>query len=313
MKDAKVWYEHLWEGEKQRFRWSQDPSNSYKARQASLFHRHKPVISYDYDELDEPWHNGTVSMWEMCAGLLGHVHFTLPLTKNANGQYVPTTLNSSNAQYNPYTPSTTPNLTALESFIVQVTKDAFDVSPFYRHYGMYHLASNSAGCGDYAATKTNPVPPKSKYTFEQAIENGHGISSFYYLSGGSNIDLITNVSRRGILDGLLGKSPRHTCFCGYDYDNGQCILPSIIQDYILSNPLPPTPDMAYLKSDIVSSQRGRFFLNQNERVQRTLKAIWQPGVWPCPELDVSDHWGIVKDKDAWTISQVITILFKLTP
>ena len=65
-------------------------------------------------------HNGTVSMWETCAGLLGHVHFTLPLAKNPLGQYVPTTLTSVNSGYSPYTPSTTANLTALENFVLQV-------------------------------------------------------------------------------------------------------------------------------------------------------------------------------------------------
>lgn len=242
-------------------------------------------------------------MWEMCAGLLGHVHFTLPLVNNSRGQYVPTSLLSDTSSYSPYTPSTTPNLTALENFMVQITKDAFEVSPFYRHYGMFHLASNSAGCGDYTRqTKTNPVPSGSKYTFSQDVENGHGTASSYFLSAGSGLETFTELSRKGILNGLLGEAPRYSCFCGFEFNAGQCVLPPIILAYIQTSLRNSTPDMRYLQDIIASAQRGRFFLEQNERVQRTLKILWQPGLWPCPELDPSDHWGIVKDKDAWTRS-----------
>ena len=306
MEDPRIWYGNLWQGEKDRYIWSQNVGHAFKARQSSLFHKHKPVISYGYDELDEPWHNGTVSMWEMCTGLLGQVYFTLPLVNNSKGQFVPTTLQSSTSSYSPYLPSTTPNLTALENFMVQITKDAFELSPFYRHYGMFHLASNSAGCGDYTINmKSNPVPDGSKYTFSQSSEAGHGVNSAYYLSLGSNIQTITNFSRKGAMDGLLGEAPRHKCFCDFQFYNGMCILPSVIATYIQFMEA-NTPDMKYLKDDIVSGQKGMFFLDQNERVQRTLKILWQRGIWPCPELDPSDHWGIVKDKNAWILSQEST-------
>ena len=167
-------------------------------RESSLFHKHKPVVSYGYDELDEPMHNGTVSMWEMCAGLLGNIHFTMPLEMNSRGQYVPTTLKSSSrTAYSPYTPSNTPNLTALEDFILQISRDAFEVSPFYRHYGMFHLASDSGGCPDYAwgmqnGSSSNTVPDGSTYTFMQQAEAGHGASSSsYHLTSGSRLENFT--------------------------------------------------------------------------------------------------------------------------
>lgn len=59
---------------------------------------------------------GTVSMWESCGGLLGQVYFTLPLALNSRGQYVPTTT----PRYSPYEPSSTPNVSALEGFMLQV-------------------------------------------------------------------------------------------------------------------------------------------------------------------------------------------------
>lgn len=191
MVDADVWFRNMWQNEKDRYNWTNSEAHSFAARESSLFHKHKPVVSYGYDELGTPMHNGTVSMWEMCAGLLGHVHFTLPLEKNSRGQYVPTTLKSSSrTAYSPYTPSNTPNLTALEDFIVQISRDAFEISPFYRHYGMFHLASDSAGCPDYANTMQNSssaVPHGSTYTFLQEAEIGHGVSSSYHLTSGSRL------------------------------------------------------------------------------------------------------------------------------
>lgn len=113
------------------------------------------------------------------------------------------------------------------------------------------------------------------------------------------------ISRKGVLRGLLGAAPRHACFCGFDMIGEQCVLPANILGHILTNTLPPTADMTFLKTDIASIQGGRFFLHQNERVQRTLRQIWQPDTWNCPEMDPSDHWGIMAATQpvAWLRSQ----------
>lgn len=307
MDNPAVWFKNLHQDEKNLYEWSASSEAAFAARQSSLFHKHKPVVSYGDDELEEPFHNGTVSMWEMCAGLLGHVHFTMPLTKNAQGQYVPTTLKASSS-YSPYAPSTTPNITSLENFILQVSRDAFEISPFYRHYGMFHLPSNSAGCPDFAAqaAASNPVLNGETYTILQEVEPGHGTTTLT----GNDVQLNSiNITRRGILSGLLGAAPKHSCFCGFDMEwpsntpSPMCVLPSVIRLYIDTEDLPPTDDMAYLKNDIAGKQGGRFYLHENERVQRTLRQLWVPEIWPCPDLDVSDHWGIVRDAGAWVRSQ----------
>ena len=292
-----MWFKHLWKGEADRYVWNKSESHSFLARQASLFHKHKPVVSYGDDELDHPLHGGTVSMWEMCAGLLGHVHFTIPLIQNSKGQYVPTTLQAATSTYSPYAESETPNITALEDFMIRITRDAFSHSPFYRHYGMHHLASNSASCGEYASTINNTVPRGSQYTFAAATETGHGVAG--NLTGNFSFPMI---SKKGVLYGLLGTAARHSCFCGFDFDNGQCVLPPNILEYIIQTRLPSTADMIYLFSEIASFQKGRFFLSQNERVQRTLKVLWKP-TWQCPELEPSDQWGIIKNTSAWMQSR----------
>lgn len=123
MRDADTWFRHMDISESSRYVWSDNPANSKSARESSILHRHKPVVSYDEDELDEPMHNGTVSIWEMCAGLLGQVYFTMPLKKNVHGQYVLSTLMSeSSTAYNPYDASSTPNISALEDFILEISR-----------------------------------------------------------------------------------------------------------------------------------------------------------------------------------------------
>ena len=319
MYDADVWFRNMHKDERERYHWSKDDANSFSARESSLFHKHKPVISYGYDELDEPMHNGTVSMWEMCAGLLGHVHFTIPLAKNGRGQYVPTTLQSPTASYSPYTPSTTPTLTALENFILQVSTDAFEVSPFYRHYGMFHLPSDSAACPDFAAQAetagSQKVPRGSQYTVRQEPELGHGNSSLLNLTSSGNLDQLPPIHRKGVMYGLLGAASRYRCFCDFERvaenetntrtacDTGTCQLPGVIMQHILTHELPLTDDMEYLKTTIGSLQGGQFCMDQNEVVQRTLKYLWIAGTWPCPELDLSDQWGIVRDSSAWIQSE----------
>lgn len=123
MRDPNTWFKHMSAEAKASFDWSRDPAKAKIARDHSLLHKHKPVVSYDDDELDEPMHNGTISIWEMCAGMLGQVFFTLPLKKNSFGQYVPTTLMSdSSSSYNPFEGSSTPNVSALEDFMLEISR-----------------------------------------------------------------------------------------------------------------------------------------------------------------------------------------------
>lgn len=116
-----------------------------------------------------------------------------------------------------------------------------------------------------------------------------------------SLRLFPHTHRKGVLRGFLGAAPRHSCFCGFQMIGEQCVLPVAILEYIRIRQLPVTSDMAFLRNDIASVQGGRFFLHQNERVQRTLRQIWQPNTWQCPEMDPSDHWGIIATVDggAW--------------
>jgi hypothetical protein len=125
MVDPTVWQTHLPDSERQRYKWSNNMDHAYVARESSLFRTHKPVIEYsEKTELNEPLQkegpNANVSMKEMCAGLLGQVYFTIPLAANEKGQWVPTTLQSMDAFYNPYTGSSTPNITSLEDFMLNL-------------------------------------------------------------------------------------------------------------------------------------------------------------------------------------------------
>lgn len=301
MRDTSVWTTHMNPAELQKFKWSNNSAHSFAAaQQSSLFHTHKPVVEYsEKTELNEPLQ---VSMKEMCAGLLSQVFFTIPLSQNANGQWVPSTLKSVDAFYSPYTASSTPNITALEDFMLKVTKEAFYMSPYYRHYGMRHLASNSTACPTYAATveqqQEHPFAKQGYTVLPETLVSQMDASYFANFS----------IKHKGFMSHLLGSASTTTCFCGFPKvanSSSMCQLPDVIvRDISIFGDtlLPSTPDYAYLRYNIVRDQQGRFDLRtENHRVQRTLSKVWlADGRWSCPQLDeLSDHWGFVKDTEQW--------------
>jgi hypothetical protein len=331
MVNPNVAYKYLDPDEKQRYRWMENEQHAFAAQESALFHTHRPVVSYGSDELGEPLQRGDASLWLMCAGMLGNVFFTLPLRQNDQGQYVLSTMTEQSgttsttqtssssstpspaAGYSVYGTSSTPGITALEDFVQRASRDALLTSPFYRHYAMHHLPSDSGGCPDVAkeAERTlNPVRNGSFYTFR------------------SDLPLppkhLANISipRKGFLSGLLGTP---SCFC--DFNNAAvvgtaaaaavpeeqqqqlpCQLPEVITKYILVNFFPATTpsvndDLDVQRVwDLVDKQQGFFRPTDNPLLHRVLAQHWLPEVWPCPELDVSDHWGFVRNGSAWTQS-----------
>lgn len=195
--------------------------------------------------------------------------------------------------------------------MLSLSRSAYDASPFYRHYAMRHLASDSAGCPSVAkgVQDSNTVPPGSAYSFRQDAESA--LSGSAPLTEGSLLGQL-NISRKGIRYGLLGASGRHTCFCGFVAAEvvapllHPCVLPTVILEHLSGFAgEKETADVKYLRQVIVSEQKGTFSLAQNERVQRTLSLLWvtAPAPWPCPEMQVADHWGIVRDSAAWVLSR----------
>lgn len=175
---------------------------------------------------------------------------------------------------------------------IQVSHDAILSSPFYRHYGMFHLASDSQACPDVAdELEKNSSSSSSHYT----------IKSRWPLP--ENWLQNVTVPRKGFLSGLLGT---RACFCGFSSAGGlqgTCQLPSVIIEYLRLN-LPETTsaDEARVKF-LAEQQLGAFSVEDNPVLQRVLSEHWIPEKWPCPELEFSDHWGFVRNGTAWRLSQ----------
>lgn len=269
--------------EKERYKWKESEQNAFAARESGLYHTHKPVVSYDVSELAEPLGAGEVSMWLMCAGLLGNVYFTLPLAQNNEGQYVLSTMRES--AYSVYGKSTTPGLTYLEDFVLQASHDALLTSPFYRHYSMHHLPSDSVGCPDVAA-EAEVAGVKDFYTFADTPP-GSPLPQGYLHN--------VTVPRKGFLAGLLGDTS--ACFCGFSQQStnsssSSCQLPGYIS-------------VPYYEDEEVTQiiQRGGYFEpSDNALLQKVLSRYWL-GTWDCPELQFSDHWGIIRNWTSWMTSE----------
>jgi len=315
LEDPNIWFKHLHPDERARYDWSSNPNAAFLAKESSLFHTHKPVVSYLEDELGEPMQNGTVSMAVMCAGLLGNIFFTLPLTPSSG---IPTTMQDSSS-YSPFTQSSTANITALQEYIVKISRAAFQSSPLYRHYLMHHLATDSAGCPS-VATEMEKGDSPDREEFYSFTSSNPALTNKYANTS------IARLRRRGVSYGLLGAAPRGRCFCGFaaaasassnttasanssaaasTNTTADCMLPpNILYDLLLlsseTSTLDGHPDLGYLVREVAIKQGGSFSsLSDNLVLQRVLPGIWRRGTWECPELDPSDHWGVVRDTASW--------------
>lgn len=202
--------------------------------------------------------------------------------------------------------------------ISAVYRDAFISSPLYRHYLMRHLASDSAGCPSVADkvqnTAANPVPDDSVYIFTDGGQSQSLTLGSPLTTRRPRDDGFYNISRKGVRRGLLGAAGSRSCFCGFqEVTRGNntsvvqwCSVPREIVAYFntsQSASLQLTENVIWFKNVVINQQGGFFKMDQNFMVQRTLRQTWQAASWRCPEMDPSDHWGIIRNATAWILSK----------
>lgn len=194
-----------------------------------------------YTELGTPW---ITSIWDMCMGLAGQVHYTLPMGPDGK----PTTLPE--AFRNPATGvSGTINLTYTEEWVQKLLADAYRKSPLYWHHSTRHAPSTSTMC-----RRTNP-------SFYNSSSKRYGWDAMTL--GGVDVD----------------------CFCGWWRNATHCQPPPTLCATLLS--LAYTADAA-AKCALYAA--GTFDMRSNVARMLKLTTAWP---WPCPALEMSDHWGFL--------------------
>ena len=238
--------------------WKSDPAQAATAQDHALFDTTADVVHYDTGELGVPL---ATSIWEMCMGLAGQVHHTIPLGRSTGA---PTTLGEA---FNP--PSSAPsggwssktlNLTYTEDWIRSLMLDAYGKSPIFWHYSMRHTPSPSTMC-----QRTAPSPLN--------------------LSSASNIAPLSSFGWDALTLGGVGLD----CYCGWWFNATHCQPPE------------PVCALLYQVAYGGPSQYQRCVLHKAgdfdmEGAMRSLEAYlngqW-PSSWSCPSFMASDHWGFL--------------------
>ena len=170
----------------------------------------------------------------------------------------PTTLKT---PYNPDDVSKTINLTYREEWIQNLVKDAYAKSPIYWQYNMRHRPSDSLFCNKKTASQQRTL---TKYV------NGteflvHGFQAFTI--GRYKVD----------------------CYCGWWYNTSTCQIPSSV-----------CADLVQLisTSEIIEicTNGGFATTMQMEQYMSEMTKIKKEWIWPCPQMNMSDLWGVMEDE-----------------
>lgn len=197
----------------------------------------------------------------------------------------------------------TSGLSMLERYVIKLLDASFTDSSLFWHYAMRHVPSPSLMCaGDYSST--NYKPAGTNITFA----NDAGIPS-----DATNPDILTKVPRNNTSTSIpmygYGAFPLGgagtMCFCGWT---------RVLVNSVAWCEIPPAicrhPAVSYQSINALCRYRQSDAKNANQVIAKILDA-WPAAAaalasasaapWTCPELDLSDAWGIMpaKASDAW--------------
>lgn len=260
------------------------------AADEGLYHSHKPVVTYSGAEAGFPFRYRR-SLWRTCVGLISQIMFTMPLrpltVDEETGDWMWTAasvlaLRTPQLRFD-YTlptnfddPTGAPDksgLSMLERYVGRLLDRSFSHSPLFWHYAMRHAPSDSLACArDLGSSAPGTRPPSSKLDFQ----NLAGIPNPFDEGRVPDYDMYGYAAKS------LG-ALRHECFCGWDMPAaGECQLPAQI-----------CSDSNYTEA----SCRYAHGSDEGNALLVRLLELWpeygRGGAWECPDVDLSDSWGIV--------------------
>ena len=238
------------------FDWSTSDTQAHMAADHALFDTTNDVVAYN--ELGTPF---VTNIWEMCLGLVGQVHHTLPLDL---GTGRPTTLGTA---FNPTAAggaqSSTVNLTYTEDWVRALLTDAYARSPLFWHHSARHAPSPSTMCA-----RSAPQPYFSPTASSNSTNNNTTIPptyGWYALTlGGARVD----------------------CYCGWWYNATHCKPPAGVCALVAQVAYTPSQPLCPLYA------AGAFDMDTAMRAVHDQQGGAWPSAWPCPALMASDHWGL---------------------
>jgi hypothetical protein len=247
------------------------------ARDDGLYGSQHPITNYGAAETGAPFEHDS-SIWDMCAGMVSQVIFTMPvvsLTVDGHDSWTTATvlgLRNRQLEFDPVREpdfdGVDPNgLSMLEKYVRLLLERSFTDSPLFWHYAVRHVPSESLVCDSSLPSTHNITPGTLKFSREGGVDvfpdindlPGYGYDAFPL--GGTDAQ----------------------CFCGWDLNNGRCLV----------------PDAVCLSTN---QSIGCSYLHGSQELRKFTTGLvesWNTtGSWGCPETDLSDSWGIMPSESA---------------
>ena len=231
-----------------------DWSGSRRAADEARFDPKHPVYEYAPREAMSPLLNTDATLWDICHSSLKQVFWTLPIVPENN------TIVFDGMPYDG-------DASGLEAYIQGLVADAALKSPLFRHYLPRHAPSDSLVC----------VPdPDASPDSTMAPDGAAGYNDYVHQTSTSD--------RWTVLQGsVLGTFP------AYDYRRfalGAAMCPC---GWDSLGPLCEAPSEACAAIQGATGRVDCLFWPDNASL---VLDLFQPA-WPCPEFEVSPHWGLL--------------------
>lgn len=264
------------------------------ARSEGIYASYAPIVNYSSGEVGSPFRNER-SIWYMCAGLVSQVMMTMPMSpisiaENGGGDDATTATWTASTvrkleslRFDPSigrkklvregeeeSPSSASFFKSnLELYVEKLLSDSFSEASTFWHYAIRHVPSESLVCsGDYRS--------RVKRGVMRFATSGSNIGAAVGLSG-----RVPDFKMHGYSAFPLG-GVNHECFCGWESSS--------------SSSCSPPPEVCLAITNRSSSSCDYKISDQASWVDRALR-VWGKG-WPCPDMDISDSWGIATNTRA---------------
>ena len=266
-----------------------------------LYYSHRPIMNYTKQEVGSPFRD-LHPIWRTCTGMISQVMFTMPmhpitLDKNT-GDWMWTAasvlgLRTPELEFDYTRPTNfddptgaedTSGLSTLEKYVGKLLSASFAESSLFWHYAMRHVPSDSLACArDLGASNVPGVKaPGATIRFQN---NDAGIP-------GLDMGRLPEYDMHGYAAYPIGGID-YECFCGWTL---HVVSPTLKECEI---PAEICQDIQYARQDCryeLASAEGRTAIAsilQQWTNQGNYTSPAHGGKWACPEMDLSDGWGII--------------------
>ena len=279
-----VWMQFMDAAEADRYSWN----TSRRAADEGRFNPKEPVYEYSPKEAMSPLQSVDSTLWDVCHASFKQVFWTLPIDPDANtivfgasrgadGTITPDPLSFDALPYDG-------DQSHLEEYISALVYQAALDSPLYRHHIVKHAPSESLMCAANLDTILEPLSASGVLDFSDYVQATSDMP--VRLVHGEELGTLPVFGYRNL---SLGAAQ---CPCGWRFVKGMCEAPK------------QHPGVCTAVFDAIG-RSDCLFWPENE----TLILSMADNTWPCPEFDMSAHWGLL---DAASMEQWLTGVNTLT-